>query len=126
LLRPPASANVGAVLDLAQAVDRTAPDARSRAADLFAADDMPSQVAGLALLAGQGWLDAQTDWTRVAPETALAAVDLCGALFGAEPADGLLEQWMAGAGGAQAAGEAAIGCCWNRACPAAAVPRRWT
>ena len=99
--------NVGAVLDLAQAVDRTAPDARQRAAELFAADDMPSQVAGLALLAGQGWLDAQTDWTRVAPETALAAVDLCGALFGAEPADGLLEQWMAGAGGAQAAGEAA-------------------
>ena len=74
---------------------------------LLASTDPMDPIVGLALLAGFKAWDLQPDWATFAPEIPLAAADLCAALFEPQVARDLLVQWMARAGGPQAAGEKA-------------------
>ena len=74
---------------------------------LLKSPDPKDQVSGLALMAGLGSLDGQYDCTRHPVEVVLAAVDLCGSLFGDAAAQTLLGAWTERMGGAQSAGEAA-------------------
>jgi hypothetical protein len=74
---------------------------------LLNSSDPEEQASGLALMAGLGSLDGQYDTTRHPTEVVLAAVDLCGSLFGDSAAQALLDAWKARMGGDQPAGEAA-------------------
>ena len=74
---------------------------------LLASNDPLDAIVGLALLAGAGAWELLPAGSGSTPEIALAAADLCAALFEPQVARDLLVQWMARAGGPQAAGEKA-------------------
>jgi hypothetical protein len=74
---------------------------------LIGSSEPTDQVSGLALMAGMGMLDAQQDYSKYLPEVVLAAVDLCGSLFGDSAAQALLDEWMKDMGGSRLAGEMA-------------------
>ena len=109
LAKDPAAyaARISSVVAIIQANRAAGPEARQRISALLESPALQDQVAGLVLLAGLGLLDASYDLTPYPPAAVLAAVDLCGSMFADSAARGLLDQWIAGAGGAQTAGETA-------------------
>ena len=80
---------------------------RSQIPALLASNDPLDAIAGLALLAGFRAWDLRSDLSGFPLESALAAADLCAALFDPQDARDLLARWAAGAGGPQSAGEQA-------------------
>ena len=101
------AARISAVVAVIQANRAPGPEARQRISALLESPAPQDQVAGLVLLAGLGLLDASYDLTPYPPAAVLAAVDLCGSMFSDSAARSLLDRWIAGAGGAQTAGETA-------------------